>query len=47
MQTVFLHRWTPHGMFRLSKGCERTFYRLTYVFQAWSSENSRSARAAG
>ena len=36
MQTVFLHRYASHGMFRLSNGWERTFYFLTYVFQGSS-----------
>jgi len=36
MQTFFLHRYASHGMFRLSRGWERAFYLLTYVFQGSS-----------
>lgn len=36
MQTLFLHRYASHGMFRLSRGWERTFYFLTYAFQGSS-----------
>jgi len=36
MQTFFLHRYASHGMFRLSRGWERTFHALTYVFQGSS-----------
>jgi stearoyl-CoA desaturase (delta-9 desaturase) len=36
MQTFFLHRYASHGMFRLSRGWERAFHLLTYVFQGSS-----------
>jgi stearoyl-CoA desaturase (delta-9 desaturase) len=36
MQTLFLHRYASHGMFRLSRGWERAFHLLTYVFQGSS-----------
>ena len=36
MQTFFLHRYASHGMFRLSRGWERTFHLLTYVMQGSS-----------
>lgn len=36
MQTFFLHRYASHGMFRLSRVWERTFYLLTYLFQGSS-----------
>jgi stearoyl-CoA desaturase (delta-9 desaturase) len=36
MQTFFLHRYASHGMFRLSRGWERFFYLMTYVFQGSS-----------
>jgi stearoyl-CoA desaturase (delta-9 desaturase) len=36
MQTVFLHRYASHGMFGLSRGWERTFHLLTYLFQGSS-----------
>jgi stearoyl-CoA desaturase (delta-9 desaturase) len=36
MQTLYLHRYASHGMFRLSRGWERTFHFLTYVFQGSS-----------
>jgi stearoyl-CoA desaturase (Delta-9 desaturase) len=36
MQTFFLHRYASHGMFRLSRPWERTFYLLTYLFQGSS-----------
>jgi len=36
MQTFFLHRYASHGMFRMSRGWERTFHLLTYIFQGSS-----------
>jgi stearoyl-CoA desaturase (Delta-9 desaturase) len=36
MQTFFLHRYASHGMFRMNRFWERTFYLLTYVFQGSS-----------
>lgn len=36
MQTFFLHRYAAHRMFTLSKGWERFFYVLTFVFQGAS-----------
>jgi stearoyl-CoA desaturase (delta-9 desaturase) len=36
MQTFFLHRYASHGMFRLSRGWERTFHFLTYALQGSS-----------
>jgi fatty-acid desaturase len=44
MQTLLLHRYAPHGMFRLSQAWERTFYVLTYVFQACRSQSLAFAR---
>ena len=36
MQTFFLHRYGAHRMFTMSKGWERFFYLMTYVFQGSS-----------
>ena len=36
MQTFFLHRYASHGMFQLSRGWERFFYLMTYLFQGSS-----------
>jgi stearoyl-CoA desaturase (delta-9 desaturase) len=36
MQTFFLHRYASHGMFTLSRGWERFFHLLTYLFQGSS-----------
>lgn len=36
VQTVFLHRYASHGMFGLTRGWERTFHFLTYLFQGSS-----------
>lgn len=36
MQTFFLHRYAAHQMFTMSKGWEKFFYVLTWVFQGSS-----------
>ncbi|MBC7488336.1 MAG: acyl-CoA desaturase, partial [Cytophagaceae bacterium] len=35
-QTFFLHRYAAHHMFTMTKGWEKFFYILTYVFQGSS-----------
>jgi stearoyl-CoA desaturase (Delta-9 desaturase) len=35
-QTFFLHRYSAHQMFTMSKGWEKFFYILTYIFQGAS-----------
>jgi stearoyl-CoA desaturase (delta-9 desaturase) len=41
-QTFFLHRYSAHKMFTMSKGWERFFYLLTYITQGSSYLNPRS-----
>lgn len=41
-QTFFLHRYGAHGMFKMSKGWEKTFYMLTYISQGSSFLNPRA-----
>ncbi|MBL8152130.1 MAG: acyl-CoA desaturase, partial [Blastocatellia bacterium] len=41
-QTFFLHRYAAHGMFKMSKFWERTFYILTYISQGSSFLNPRA-----
>lgn len=41
-QTFFLHRYASHKMFTFSKGWEKVFYTLTYVFQGSSFLNPRA-----
>ncbi|MDQ1090133.1 MULTISPECIES: acyl-CoA desaturase [unclassified Siphonobacter] len=43
-QTVFLHRYAAHQAFTMSKGWERTFFVLTWIFQG---SNYLSAYAYG
>ena len=45
LRTVFLHGDASHGMFRLSKGCERTFYFLACVFLLHGSADAPMHRA--
>lgn len=42
VQTFFLHRYASHKMFTFSKGWERIFYALTYIFQGSSFLNPRA-----
>lgn len=41
-QTFFLHRYSSHKMFTMSKGWERFFYFLTFLFQGASFLNPRA-----
>ncbi|HEY4611874.1 MAG TPA: acyl-CoA desaturase [Bacteroidota bacterium] len=41
-QTFFLHRYSAHGMFRMSKFWERFFYVLTFITQGASFLNPRA-----
>jgi stearoyl-CoA desaturase (Delta-9 desaturase) len=41
-QTFFLHRYGAHGMFKMSKHWEKTFFVLTYIFQGSSFLNPRA-----
>ncbi|SDK99808.1 stearoyl-CoA desaturase (delta-9 desaturase) [Catalinimonas alkaloidigena] len=41
-QTFFLHRYASHGMFTMSRGWERIFYVLTFVFQGSSFLSPRA-----
>lgn len=41
-QTFFLHRYSSHKMFSMSKGWERFFYFLTFLFQGTSFLNPRA-----
>lgn len=41
-QTFFLHRYAAHKMFTMSKGWEKFFYVLTYIFQGSSFLSPRA-----
>jgi stearoyl-CoA desaturase (delta-9 desaturase) len=41
-QTFFLHRYAAHAMFTMSKGWEKFFYILTYLFQGSSFLSPRA-----
>ncbi|MCS7073706.1 MAG: acyl-CoA desaturase [Bacteroidia bacterium] len=41
-QTFFLHRYTAHKMFTMSKFWEKTFFILTWIFQGSSFLNPRA-----
>lgn len=41
-QTFFLHRYAAHQMFTMSKGWEKFFYWLTYIFQGSSFLSPRA-----
>ncbi len=41
-QTFFLHRYSAHGLFTMSKFWERVFYFLAFVFQGSSFLNPRA-----
>lgn len=42
MQTFFLHRYSAHAMFSMSKGWEKVFYVLTWLFQGSSFLSPRA-----
>ncbi len=42
LQTFFLHRYASHKMFSMSKGWERFFYLMTFLFQGSSFLNPRA-----
>lgn len=41
-QTFFLHRYASHQMFTMSKGWEKIFYIMTYIFQGSSFLSPRA-----
>src|SRR5690554_3168611 len=41
-QTFFLHRYASHQMFTMSKGWEKVFYIMTYIFQGSSFLSPRA-----
>jgi len=41
-QTLFLHRYAAHGMFRMSRFWERCFFLFTYMVQRSSFLNPRA-----
>jgi len=42
MQTFFLHRYSSHSMFKMSKGWERFFHLMTFILQGSSYLNPRA-----
>ena len=41
-QTIFLHRYSAHQMFTMSKFWEKVFFFLTFIFQGSSFLNPRA-----